>query len=117
MLIFLFSFTEFKTYGYEESKELYTVGLEYYDELLGLPKPKKRTESGNGTISPVKTQMTNRVVKDKDLVLSIQEFYMKLLHRYLVSKHGEHATIERHQDVLNKLKAMREILIRKSLQF
>ena len=113
---FVFLFSEFKTYGSEESKELYTVGLEYYDSMLGLPT-KKRNPSCNGMISPLKTKMTNRVIKDKDLVLSFQEFYINLLQRYLVSKHGENASIERHRDVLVKLKEMREILIRKSLQF
>ena len=67
--------------------------------------------------SPLKTKMTNRVIKDKELVLSFQQFYINLLQRYLISKHGENASIERHHEVLVKLKEMREILIRKSLQF
>jgi len=113
----MFDVSEFKTYGSEESKELYTVGLEYYDSMLGIPT-KKRNPSCNGMISsPLKTKMTNRVIKDKELVLSFQQFYVNLLQRYLISKHGENASIERHHDVLVKLKEMREILIRKSLQF
>ena len=116
-LKWFFSISEFKTYGSEESKELYTVGLEYYDSMLGIPT-KKRNPSCNGMISsPLKTKMTNRVIKDKELVLSFQQFYINLLQRYLISKHGENASIERHHEVLVKLKEMREILIRKSLQF
>jgi len=85
--------------------------------MLGIPT-KKRNPSCNGMISsPLKTKMTNRVIKDKELVLSFQQFYVNLLQRYLISKHGENASIERHHDVLVKLKEMREILIRKSLQF
>ena len=70
--------------------------------------------------APTKLQITRKAVEEKELALSIQKFYMRLLQRYLTAKHGQaDATVlmNKYHQALCRLREMRGIILEKSLQF
>lgn len=99
----------------DKHKELYTVGIHFYDVLEGHSHERELSRA----LCP-KSQITRREVRDKSRAIQAQQFYLNLLQRYLVAKVGQqqgNALISRYQEVLIKLKEMREILLDKTLQF
>ena len=100
----------------EQTKELYTIGLHYYDIVAGL----KKDAIPSAALSNQRLQITKKAVGEKELALSIQHFYMRLLRRYLIAKHGnQHSEplLRKYNDSLLQLRKMREIFLEKSLQF
>jgi hypothetical protein len=97
----------------------FTEGIHYLNALEA-----GHLQGGSGsefcnTISP-SNQITRKNVKDKVRANHIQRSYLNLLHRYLRSQVGSHAAnilLDQYNEVLIKLKDMREILLDKSLQF
>ena len=98
------------------TREQYTVGLHYFDVMMGLKDERALSPS----LTEQKLQITRKVVEEKELALSIQKFYMRLLHRYLSAKNGQiEATdiMNRYHQALRQLREMRGIILEKSLQF
>lgn len=101
----------------EGSKELYTIGLHYYDVVTGIKSENSKLSTD---VTSQKIQITKKSVGEKELAMSIRHFYMRLLSRYLLAKYGEdqaQVLLRKYNEVLIQLKDMREILLEKSLQF
>ena len=114
----MFNFiSDFQTNGKEQSKELYTIGLHYYDIMCGLKDSKTELSP---SVSTQKIQITRRTVEEKEMANSVQNFYLRLLGRYLKAKHGDpqgESLMHKYNQALQQLREMREILVEKSLQF
>ena len=98
--------------------EQYTVGLHYFDVMMGLKDESARPLSPS--LAEQKLQITRKVVEEKELALSIQKFYMRLLHRYLSAKNGQEEStgiMNKYHQALRQLREMRGIILEKSLQF
>ena len=97
---------------------MYTIGLHYYDVMVGL---KDKDTALCSAVQSQKLQITKKSVGEKDLALSIQNFYMRLLRRTLSNKYGGGQDtlelIDRYNEALLKLREMRQILLAKSLLF
>jgi hypothetical protein len=118
LLAAMFDTSDFETHGKELTREQYTVGLHYFDVMMGLKDESAQPLSPS--ITEQKLQITRKVVEEKELALSIQKFYMRLLHRYLSAKNGQvEATdiMNRYHQALRQLREMRGIILEKSLQF
>ena len=98
------------------TREQYTVGLHYFDVMMGLKDERALSPS----LTEQKLQITRKVVEEKELALSIQKFYMRLLHRYLSAKNGQAEStgiMNKYHQALRQLREMRAIILEKSLQF
>ena len=101
-----------------ETKDLYTLGHLYYDIVIGLVESSNE-ESICDNMSQYKTQLTRRVVREKELAETIQHFYLRLLRRYLNQKHGEiqgHSLMIQYNEALSKVRIMRRIQLEETLQ-
>lgn len=103
-----------------QTKEMYTTGIHYFDELEGTSTV-TRSKSYDVCNTPIfpQHQITRRVVEEKHRAIYAQKFYLDLLNRYLTSKVGpvhSRSLMKSYCDVLNKLKDMRQIILAKSLQ-
>ena len=114
---FFLKFLDFETHGKELTREQYTIGLHYFDVMMGLKDTDARLSP---SLTKQKLQITRKSVEEKELALSIQKFYMRLLNRYLASKHGHLESkrlLEKYNHALLQLREMRGIILEKSLQF
>ena len=115
---FSFMITDFETHGKELTRDQYTVGLHYFDVMMGLKDENSRMSPS--LTRPQKLQITRKSVEEKELALSIQKFYMRLLNRFLASKHGQSEAsnlMKKYNQALHQLRVMRGIILEKSLQF
>ena len=115
---FSFIITDFETHGKELTRDQYTVGLHYFDVMMGLKDENSRMSPS--LTRPQKLQITRKSVEEKELALSIQKFYMRLLNRFLASKHGQLEAanlMKKYNQALHQLRVMRGIILEKSLQF
>ena len=113
-----FIITDFETHGKELTRDQYTVGLHYFDVMMGLKDENSRMSPS--LTRPQKLQITRKSVEEKELALSIQKFYMRLLNRFLASKHGQLEAanlMKKYNQALHQLREMRGIILEKSLQF
>ena len=113
-----FIITDFETHGKELTRDQYTVGLHYFDVMMGLKDENSRMSPS--LTKPQKLQITRKSVEEKELALSIQKFYMRLLNRFLASKHGQLKAanlMKKYNQALHQLREMRGIILEKSLQF
>ena len=82
--------------------------------MMGLKD--ERALSPSLTEPEQKLQITRKVVEEKELALSIQKFYMRLLQ----AKHGQDESKglkNKYHQALCQLREMRAIILEKSLQF
>ena len=101
------------------TREQYTVGLHYFDCMMGL-KDESAQPLSPSIADHKNIQITRKVVEEKELALSIQKFYMRLLQRYLSAKHGHAEStglVNKYHQALHQLREMRAIILEKSLQF
>ena len=100
------------------TREQYTVGLHYFDVMMGIKDESAQPLSPS--LTEQKLQITRKVVEEKELALSIQKFYMRLLQHYLSAKHGQAESKglkNKYHQALCQLREMRAIIFEKSLQF
>ena len=110
----LLSFTDFETHGKELTRDQYTVGLHYFDVMMGIKDENARMSPA---LTKQKLQITRKAVEEKELALSIQKFYLRLLQRYLSAKHGPAESkilMNKYNQALNQLRDMRAIILEKS---
>ena len=94
------------------------MGPLYYDIVLGLTESNDE-ETVCDAIAQNKIQMTRKAVLELDLASSIQQFYLRLLYRYLNFKHGNsqgQLLMLQYNEALNKVREMRKIQLVESLQ-
>jgi len=118
LLAAMFDTSDFETHGKELTREQYTVGLHYFDVMMGLKDESAQPLSPS--LAEQKLQITRKAVEEKELALSIQKFYMRLLQRYLSAKHGQAEStgiMNKYHQALGQLREMRAIILEKSLQF
>jgi hypothetical protein len=118
LLAAMFDTSDFETHGKELTREQYTVGLHYFDVMMGLKDESAAPLSPS--LTEQKLQITRKAVEEKELALSIQKFYMRLLQRYLTAKHGQAEStgiMKKYHQALRQLREMRAIILEKSLQF
>ena len=118
LLAAMFDTSDFETHGTELTGEQYTVGLHYFDVMMGLKDGSAQPMSPS--LAEQKLQITRKVVEEKEMALSIQKFYLRLLQRYLSAKHGQAESkglMNKYHQALRQLREMRAVILEKSLQF